>query len=122
MAEVGAAGDYNRAQVLIADKREVGAIDYGTSGATFSVGAMTRLAVRRVYLRAIIRIARGAGIGRGAGGCIRNARPVFAHASDQKVNLLIRQRAASSLRERRHRSAGNSVGDDVPHRDVVDDR
>src|SRR5260370_13638774 len=90
MAEVGASSDDYRTQVLVADERQVGSIDDRSCRSAFAVGAVTRLAVCRVHLRAIVRIARGGtGIGWGARGRIGNARPAFADSSDHNADLLI---------------------------------
>ena len=67
MAEFGASGNHYRAQILVADQRQIGGVDHRTGRAAFAVRAMTRLAARRVHLSAAIRIAlRGTGVGRGA--------------------------------------------------------
>src|SRR5208282_6629408 len=124
LAELGASRDHNGAQVLVADERKVEGIDDRTgSASTLAFGPMTRLAFRRVYLGAAIRIAwRGTGIRRGARARIRSAGPSFAHAGNQNVDLTISKGTAGALRERRHRSAHDSVGDNAAHRSVVDDR
>ncbi len=108
--------------LLTSDK--VGRIDdQNRLPSSLAVGAVTRLAVRRVHLRAPIRIASsGTGIGRGARTRSGSACPSFADAGNQDVDLTISQRTAGALRERRHRGTRNSAGDHAAHRSVVDDR